>query len=244
MELIGKLAQATDLSRVLVVGCGSGGTTVHLAETTGAAVCGIDIAVESIRTAGELASKSSASVKLHWLVGDAHALPLTRGGFDLVITEFMAFLLRRSAFEGFFQALKPGGLLALAELVKDENVSSEADAKIRAAEQTYSDVLGYEFHIPLVTQYLEWLAGAGFEQVRVVERFSEPSLREKIRNVGGWRNVFRITRVLLRLMWKSPTLRRMFLHVGSVKRVLYQNRATARYVFQAVLAGRKPSEVL
>jgi SAM-dependent methyltransferase len=241
IELIAKLARITNSSTVLVVGCGAGGTALHLAETTGAMVYGIDISPESIRTAKALASKSLAHEKLHFQIGDARALFFPSNTFDVVITEFMAFFLQQSAFEGFFSALKFGGQIALAELVKDPKVNAKADAKILAAEQTYSAVLGYKFHIPLITDYIEWLTKAGFENIHVAEHFSEPNFLERINNVGGWKNLFEITRVLLKLMRTSPILRKKFLQVGLVKRVLYQNRPTAKYIFQVILAGRKPN---
>jgi ubiquinone/menaquinone biosynthesis C-methylase UbiE len=240
IKLIAKLARIVDSNTVLIVGCGAGGTAVHLAETTGAMVYGIDISTESIRTANILASKSPAHKKLHFQIGDAHALSFPPNTFDVVINEFMAFFLQQSAFEGFFSALKSGGQIALAELMKDPKVNARADAKILATEQIYSAVLGNRFHIPLITDYVEWLIQAGFEHVHVAEQFSEPNFHEKIRNVGGWKNLFKITKVLLKLMRSSPVLRKKFLQVGLVKRVLYQNRPTAKYIFQTILTGLKP----
>ena len=241
IEIIAKFARITNSSTVLAVGCGAGGTALHLAETRGATVYGIDLSPESIRTANAFASKSIAREKLHFQIVDAHALSFSTNTFDVIITEFMAFFLQQSAFKGFFSALKFGGQIALAELVKDPKVNAKADAEILAAEQTYSAVLGYEFHIPLITDYIEWLTKAGFENIHVAEHFSEPNFLERIKNVGGWKNLFEITRVLLRLMRTSPVLRKKFLQVGLVKRILYQNRPTAKYIFQAILAGRKPN---
>ncbi len=240
IELIVKLTRITDSSTVLIVGCGAGSTAVHLAEITGAMVYGVDILPESIHTAIGLASKSPAYEKLHFQIGDAHALSFPPNTFDVVITEFMAFFLQQSAFEGFFSVLKPGGQITLAELLKDPQVDARADAKILAAERMYSDVVGYKFHIPLITDYVEWLTRAGFQDIHVAERFSEPNFHEKIRMVGGWKKLFKIIEVLLKLMRASPVLRKKFIQVGLVKRVLYQNRPTAKYIFQAILAGRKP----
>ena len=242
IALIAKLARITNLSTVLVVGCGAGGTALHLAETTGAMVYGIDISPESIRTANALASKSLAHAKLHFQIGDAHALSFPSNTFDLVITEFMAFFLQQSAFEGFFSVLRGGGQIALAELMKDPKVNAKADTKILAAEETYSEVLGYKFHIPLVTDYVEWLTKAGFENIHVAEHFSELNFLEKIKEVGGWKNLFEIAIVMLKLMGASPVLRKKFIQVGLVKRVLYENRPTAKYIFQVILAGRKPND--
>ena len=99
-------------------------------------------------------------------------------------------------------------------------------------------LLGFLF--PLVTDYIEWLTRAGFEHIHIAQQFSEPNLREKIKRVGGWKNLFKITKVMLKLMLASPVLRKKFIKVGLVKRVLYQNRPTAKYIFQAILAGQKP----
>jgi ubiquinone/menaquinone biosynthesis C-methylase UbiE len=214
---------------------------LHLAETTGATVYGIDISPESIRTANALASKSPAREKMQFQIGDANALPFPSNSFDVVITEFMAFFLQQSAFEGFFSVLRRDGQIALAELMKDPKVNAKADAKILAAEQAYSAVLGYEFHIPLISDYTEWLTEAGFEDIHVAENFSDLNYLEKIRDVGGWKNLFEITRVMLKLMRTSPVLRKKFIQVGLVKRVLYQNRHTAKYILQVILAGRKPN---
>jgi ubiquinone/menaquinone biosynthesis C-methylase UbiE len=238
--LIAKLARISNSSKVLIVGCGAGGTALHLAETTGATVYGIDLSRESIRTANSLASESPASEKIHFQLGDANTLPFPSETFDVVITEFMAFFLHQSAFKGFFLVIRPGGQIAFAELVKDPKVNAKADAKILAAEQAYSTVLGYKFHIPLISDYTEWLKKAGFENIRISERFSEPNFLEKIREVGGWKNLFEIARVMLRLMLASPVLREKFIQVGLVKRVLYQNRPTAKYIFQAIVEGEKP----
>jgi len=241
IELTAKLAQITHSSTVLIVGCGAGGTAVHLAETTGAEVYGIDISPESIRAANNLASKSPAHERIHFQIEDAHALSFPPNIFDVIITEYVAFFLQQSAFKGFFSALKSGGKIALVELMKDPKVNARADTKILAAERTYSAVLGYGFHIPLITDYVEWLTKAGFEHVHVAGQFSEPGFHERIRNVGGWKNLFKIMIVTLKLMRASPVLRKKFLQVGLVKRVLYQNRQTAKYIFQAILAGRKPN---
>lgn len=240
IELVAKLASITDSSTVLIVGCGSGGTAVHLAEITGATVYGIDISPESIGVADDLASKSPAHNRLHFQIGDANALSFPTNTFDVVITEFMAFFLKQSSFEGFYLVLKSGGKIALAELMKDPRVNAKADAKILAAEEKYSSLLGYKFHIPLVTEYIEWLTRVGFEHVQIEEQFSGLNYHEQIKNAGGWKNLYKIMKITLKLMRESPLLRKKFMQFGLVKGVIYQNRSTAKYIFQAILMGRKP----
>lgn len=241
IELIAKNAGIGQASTVLMVGCGAGGTAVHLAEMTGATVTGIDLSPESIKTATDLASKSQASERLHFNTGDANALSFAPDSFDLAITEYMAFFLKPGAFEGFYSALKPGGQIALAELMKDPIAPARADSKILAAEKIYSDLLGYRFHIPLMTEYTEWLTRAGFENVHVEKRFSEPSFHEKIENAGGWKNILRISKATLILMRRSPELRKKMIQGGRVKRTFSDSRPTAKYLYQALLMGRKPA---
>ncbi len=115
-----------------------------------------------------------------------------------------------------------------------------ADRKIIAAEEEYSALIGYRFHIPPAGEYIDWLEKAGFENAQMRERFLEPRLSEKIRAVGGLKNLLRISSITLRLMRKSPVLRKKMLQSGRVKRVLFQSRSTAQFIFQAIITGRKP----
>lgn len=240
IEITAKITQIIDSNKALIVGCGSGGTAVHLAEISGATVYGVDLSPESIKTANELASNSPAYERLHFLIGDAHSLSFQPNTFNVIITEFMAFFLQKNAFEGFFTAIKSSGHLALIELMKDPEVDVKADKKILKAEQLYSDVLVYKFHIPLITDYIENLSQAGFQSVQVAEQFLEPNFQEKINNVGSWKNLFGIIVVMLKLMVSSSIIRKKFIQVGLVKRVLYQNKATAKYISQTLLVCLKP----
>lgn len=240
IELISKLVRITTESSVLVAGCGAGSTAVHLAEISGATVYGIDISADAVRAARALAQESPAHDRLHFQVCDASALPFPPCSFDAVVAEYMAFFLPADAFQGFSRTLRPGGFIALAEPMKDPRVNAKADRKITAAEGVYSDLLGYRFHVPTSSEYIELLTRAGFTDVRIHERFREPGLSERIRAVGGLGNLFRIVGVTLRLMWESPIIRKKMLQAGRLKRVFIQNPSTAKFIFQAVMTGQKP----
>jgi ubiquinone/menaquinone biosynthesis C-methylase UbiE len=241
MDLIAQDAGITASSTVLVAGCGTGGTAIHLAETTGASVNGLDLSPESVRIARERAAASPARSSLSFSVGDAGELRYEADTFDAVVCEYVAFFLPPRSFEGFRRVLKPGGLLALAEMMKDPGVSRKADARILAAEASYSDLVGYRFHLPTIDEYLGTLAEAGFEDVRVRQRFVEPGMRERARSLGGWREIFRISWATLRLMLESPVLRKRFMQAGWVKDTLTRNTSTARYIFEGLITGRKPA---
>lgn len=72
-------------SRLLDVGCGSGGPALRLAERTGADVVGIDLLEEGIATATRLAEERELGDRVRFVRTDAGArLPFTDGSFDAV----------------------------------------------------------------------------------------------------------------------------------------------------------------
>lgn len=242
IEFIAEHAHVTRESAVLMVGCGAGGSSIHLAEMTGATVYGIDIASESISRARTLAANSPANARLHFEIGDAHSLHFAPDVFDLVVTEYVGFVLRPEAFGGFYRVLKPRGQIALAEMMKDPAVIPKADEEIITAEKLYSELLGYAFRIPLTTEYEAYLDRAGFTDVRLEIRFPRPLLKNSWKVIGGWKNFFRLSKAILRLMWESQIIRKKFLMQSKVRRILYQKESTGKYIIQGVVIGQKPSE--
>jgi len=74
-------------SRLLDVGCGSGGPALRLAETSGASVVGIDRLDEGITTASRLAQERGLSDRVEFVQADAGAsLPFTDQSFGAVIS--------------------------------------------------------------------------------------------------------------------------------------------------------------
>jgi len=74
-------------SRLLDVGCGSGGPALRLAETTAASVVGIDQLEEGITTATRLAKERELSDRAEFVQADAGgSLPFADQRFDAVIS--------------------------------------------------------------------------------------------------------------------------------------------------------------
>ena len=74
-------------SRLLDVGCGSGGPALRLAESTGASVVGIDLLEEGIATATRLAEERELGDRARFARVDAGAhLPFDDQSFDAVIS--------------------------------------------------------------------------------------------------------------------------------------------------------------
>jgi cyclopropane fatty-acyl-phospholipid synthase-like methyltransferase len=83
-------AQWLDLhagSRLLDVGCGSGGPALRLAETIGASVLGVDVLEEGIATATQLAQERGLEGHVSFERVDAGGrLPFKEAGFDAVLS--------------------------------------------------------------------------------------------------------------------------------------------------------------
>ena len=99
--------------RVLDVGCGGGVTSAALARAVGASgrVLGVDVSAVILDVARE---RFSSTGNLDFALGDAAAMPLQRGGFDLLVSRFgvMFFADPVAAFAHLRTALAPGGRLA------------------------------------------------------------------------------------------------------------------------------------
>jgi SAM-dependent methyltransferase len=74
-------------SRLLDVGCGSGGPALRLAATTGTNVVGVDVLEEGIATAARLAAERGLADRAGFVQVDASGLlPFDEGSFDAVIS--------------------------------------------------------------------------------------------------------------------------------------------------------------
>lgn len=103
---------------VLDLGCGVGidSQVAALALQPPGMVISMDITRELLDKAKEYSSPYSVC---HWLVGDGELLPLLPGSVDLVVANGSFNLMPRKdqALAEIYQVLKPGGYLALADLI-------------------------------------------------------------------------------------------------------------------------------
>jgi ubiquinone/menaquinone biosynthesis C-methylase UbiE len=103
----------TPKMRVLDVACGTGNLAIPAAEA-GAAVTGLDIALNLLTEARARAARKGVEVQFR--EGDAEALPCDDGAFDLVVSMFGAmFALRPEvAASELVRVCRPGGRVAMA----------------------------------------------------------------------------------------------------------------------------------
>src|SRR4029453_4866732 len=98
---------------VLDVACGTGVVALTAARL-GARVTGIDLTPELIAHAKENAALMG--IEADWREGDAEALPLPDGGFDVVVSQFGHMFAPRPdvAISEMLRVLNPGGTIAFA----------------------------------------------------------------------------------------------------------------------------------
>ncbi|EFQ31924.1 methyltransferase domain-containing protein [Colletotrichum graminicola M1.001] len=186
IQLLLKLSNVGENSRVLDVGCGIGGTSRYLASTLGCSVTGITISTKQVEIANRLtkaeASKESEKSeaepdsdgyfhlgqgKVRFIELDAEKMgeffAAEGGSFDAVwISEALSHFPNKALFfENTFKVLKAGGKLALADWFKAESLS-ETDF--------VNDIKPIEDGMllpPLCTQqgYVDLAKGAGLSSV-------------------------------------------------------------------------------
>lgn len=104
-------------SRVLDIGCGTGGPARYLAATFGCQIEGIDLTPELVETGKVLTERCGLSDKINLQIGDALDLPFADQSFDVVWCQNVTMNIADKA--GFlanaYRVLKPGGVFTSTE---------------------------------------------------------------------------------------------------------------------------------
>jgi arsenite methyltransferase len=125
------LGQPHSSQIVLDLGCGAGFDTLLAARQVGQTGCviGIDMTPEMVARAGRNADRFGLS-NVQFLMGQAERLPLPDASVDLVISNRVFNLCpdKPRVLAEVFRVLKPGGRLQMADILRHEDVTSEAAA--------------------------------------------------------------------------------------------------------------------
>src|SRR3984957_80311 len=159
----------TSASSVLEIGCGSGVYALHVAETTGCLVTGLDINVLGIRTANQLALDRGMGERVRFEVCDvAKPLPFANESFDAVFSnDVLCHVPGRSAvFAEIYRVLKPGvGQMLFSDALIIGGVISHDEIAAR------SSIGYYLFSPPGENERL--LLQAGFTELKVEDTTGE-----------------------------------------------------------------------
>jgi ubiquinone/menaquinone biosynthesis C-methylase UbiE len=157
VPIIVETARIGTEERVLDVGCGTGGFSRAIAETTAAAVTGLDFSARFIAFAAERSSPRRGEVE--WVVGDAERLCFEEASFDRVILSLVLHQLAEpeAALAEAFRVLAGGGIVLVRTIAPE-------DAVERVPERYLPSMAAADAaRLPPIAAVEQWLARGGFE---------------------------------------------------------------------------------
>jgi ubiquinone/menaquinone biosynthesis C-methylase UbiE len=154
---------------VVDFGCGGGIDLILAAQKIGAAgkVFGVDFAPQMIERARQAVTEAGLTDRVELLVDDIEQLELPDGFADVVISNCVINLCpdKEAVYREAFRILKPGGRLAISDIVFTEKIESQLQERFKA---TWAGCLGGAIEEDDYFQMLQ--EKVGFSQVKVVAR--------------------------------------------------------------------------
>jgi ubiquinone/menaquinone biosynthesis C-methylase UbiE len=170
--------------RVLDLGCGSGGISIHLAKIHGA---GEVVAVDVEEPVVEAARGRAADVGLAGKVTVEHVapgrLPFANDSFDIVFSkDAMVHIADKEAlFADLFRVLRPGGCLAASDWMTSHDGPPSEDMR------AYLEAEGLSFGMGSPDRYRRAMEAAGFVNIALTDRNSwyRQVAREELARLEG-----------------------------------------------------------
>lgn len=244
MERLAESCQIDRDEKVLEVGCGSGLNACRIAQKFGCSVLGVDIAEVSVELARDRAGKEGLGGLVEFRVGDAYNLPFGPDTFDVVITGFVSqFFDAEKAFREFARVLRPGGLLGVNEMYKDQEIPPKEAEEIQEVEDLLKDLTRLPFQLHTPEDWRRCFEDAGFGDVQIRKSKEYLGLKDTpyiIREMGGWGGFLPVLGRMLKYYLLSKKIRNRFQQLQKVKAVFMRKRSTSRHVGYVLATGRKP----
>ena len=157
--------------RVLDAGCGVGGTSIYVAEATGATVDGITLSTRQVRIAKRRAAKSSASRSLNFSRENFTRTRFKEETFSKLFgVESVCYAHRKSDFlREAHRVMKPRGVVAIIDLFLAKSELDQEEMEIY-----HKTIEGWAIpQFSTVPDFCDHLAEAGFGNIRFQELHSE-----------------------------------------------------------------------
>ena len=144
LERFGRSLELGPGARLLDVGCGSGGPALHLVQTTGCVVVGVEQFEEAVDGAGRQARERGLASQARFVRADAaQPLPFDDGSFDALLCVDVVNHLpnRRRVLEDWARVLRSGGRLVFTDPVSITGVLDSDELAVRTS-------IGYFVFVP------------------------------------------------------------------------------------------------
>jgi ubiquinone/menaquinone biosynthesis C-methylase UbiE len=244
IDRLAELCNINQESRVLAVGCGTGGNSCYLANRYGCTVVGIDIAEHMVAHANKRAEELGLTDRATFQVGDAYDLQFPDASFDAVITVFVSqFLDPDQAYPGFHRVLTPGGHLGINEMYRADDVPQEALARVEIGEEVFRELTELPFTLRGPSTWREAFQAAGFTDIAIEEytNISQQSASlSMVEEFGGWGKLAGTLWEMLVIALRSKKMRQRFGKISRGKRVLLRDKVASKYIGYILCAGRRP----
>jgi ubiquinone/menaquinone biosynthesis C-methylase UbiE len=166
---VDRVVEGIDLTgkKVLDIGCGAGGIALHLVRRHNAGhVTGFDVEAPVVEHARRRAEAAGLSDRLSFVQAPPGPLPFPDGAFDVAFSKdaLLHVADKDAVFAEIYRVLAPGGVFAASNWMIGHDDEPSADMK------AYFEAEGLSFSMRSPARYAEAMTGAGFEDVRVVDR--------------------------------------------------------------------------
>lgn len=159
---LARLVMAGPRTRVVDIACGNGDTAILLSQEFGASVIGLDQSLMLLTQAQKRVEELGIGEQVSFALLHSEQLNFKENSFDIIFCECALCLFQNSEFilNEAYRVLKPGGRLALSDVVLNKPIPSTLQSQLAASlciAGAYS-----------TSTYQEMIQGAGFSSCRTI----------------------------------------------------------------------------